>query len=106
MRTENICTIIRRLNARKMRGMDKITNKMIKELSRKGVAAITSIVNGILYVMLNKLGRMRNSLRTTASYLSLSLSLLALGKLSKKANLWSLREQTNELDIPPKHVWF
>lgn len=42
---ENISTIIRRL---KVPGDDPITNKVTKELPRKGIMVITNIVNDIL----------------------------------------------------------
>lgn len=40
---ENISSTIRRLKARKVLRMENITNKMIKELPRKGVPVITII---------------------------------------------------------------
>ena len=103
-------TIVRRLKKRKAPGKDGITNKMLKEMPRKGMVALTNIINAIVrreyfplcwkhaeVIMLNKPGK---SLKFPQNYRPISL-LPALSKVAERAIKMILDQEMAELNLIP-----
>jgi hypothetical protein len=102
--------IIRRLKKRKAPGKDGIMNKMLKEMSRKCMMALTNIVNAIIrrehfpicwkhaeVIMLSKPGK---SLKFPQNYRPISL-LPALSKVAERAIKILLDQEIEELNVIP-----
>lgn len=112
----DIKKIIGNLKARKATGCDKISNKMIKQMPRKAVMALTNITNAILrldhfpqcwkHAEVVMLPKAKKDKKLPQSYRPISL-LPLLSKVSERAIKHRLLDETDGLGLlPPEQFGF